>query len=216
MRGFIMKAFVCILLILALPVSALAVSTSQLKDNLASLEVTEAPDTLELVDVLVAFQRIILSEEDADTRAYLLKRITHNQQLKVAAAILKASKITDIDWRLLLSIAYIESHACLNVRGDQKPNTDGKQLYDFWAVGCCQIHTKWWGNILADSGLTQEDLLDPEINFIFAAMILDKYQTKYGYWEGIRRYNGVGAPSIIYLNKVKSLMKVISVGQDNT
>lgn len=137
--------------------------------------------------------------------SYLKSKYPDRKVKNVSLAIARAAMVSGVDWKILLTISYIESRMCLFKRGDRKANSYGNSLYSYWAVGCGQIHLKWWGAEITRAGLTQEALLDYQTNFIVTALIIRHYQDRFGFWEGVRRYNGSGYKSYQYLTKAKRI-----------
>jgi hypothetical protein len=202
MKKLLAWVLVCTMFII--PSTALAIDSETVIATLALAEATNAVASPEIVE---AIWKIVQADPLGMRRT-----MTVGQAEELAAAVSAASHATGTDWRLLLSISYVESNLCHQrwLKGDQKPGTTGKTLFDYWSVGCMQVNLRWWGTIVADAGLNQEDLLDYENGIVLGAMILKKYQDRYGWKEGIRRYNGTGHKATQYQAKVLKVYNTIA------
>jgi len=107
----------------------------------------------------------------------LLKRfeVEPNRRRRVAEAIVRSSSRHEIDPRLVASIMIVES------RG----NPFAISSRD--AVGIMQIHVPTWAHTVDEENI---DLFKIEDNVEFGVRILKDYIDRYGYEEGIKRYNG--------------------------
>ena len=200
-----MKTIFAIILGIGLSTHAYAVDSSTIKKSL---------DTAKIINVGYVANDIeraikgILSSNPA-----LQRRFTESKIKTLASAIAKASKITGVDWKIILAVSYVESRMCLVQRGDKKQNASGTKLFDFWSTGCMQVNLRWWGEIISDAGLKQQDLLDHEKSIIIGALILKHYiKQNGGDWDtGVKRYNGYGERAKIYQSKVLKIYKMIAM-----
>jgi len=130
---------------------------------------------------------------------------------ELAEAISRVHTATGVDWKLILSISYVESRLCKgSLKGDKKRGRRGTRLSDYWATGCMQVHMRWWGPMVADAGLKQSDLLDWEKGMMVGAVIIDHLVKRYGIRTGIRKYNGSGPTAEAYRAKVLKVYNKIS------
>jgi soluble lytic murein transglycosylase-like protein len=145
-----------------------------------------------------------VSTVEADVRSMnaFLKRhdVSEANRQRLAESIVASARKHDLNPRLLASIMIVES------RGN--PFAISGQD----AIGIMQIHLPTWGQT-AD----QEDinLFKIEDNIDFGARILKDYVSRYGVWEGVKRYNGYipGDPAWeksaqTYLEKVQRIYEI--------
>ncbi len=120
---------------------------------------------------------VFLVDPDVEAIDVLLKRfeIDPNTRRRVAEAIVKSSSRHDIDPRLVASIMIVES------RGNPFAISSRN------AVGIMQIHVPTWARTVDQENI---DLFKIEDNVEFGVRILKDYVDRYGYDEGIKRYNG--------------------------
>jgi hypothetical protein len=193
--------------VISVPNLGHAVSSSAITDSIKKADSISFVEHTTNDDIVTVIRTLLRKDPLKQGRV-----MTDAEISDISTNIVKASVVTGVDWKLLLAISYVESNICHKdwLRGDKKSNKSGKYLSDFWSVGCGQIHLKWWGEIISDAGLTQEDLLSSEYNLIISGLILKHKQDRYGYWGGVRRYNGTGQMSYNYLAKVKKVISSIS------
>src|SRR5262245_25005230 len=145
-----------------------------------------------------------VSTVEADVRSMnaFLKRhdVSEENRQRLAESVVASARKYDLNPRLLASIMIVES------RGN--PFAISGQD----AIGIMQIHLPTWGQT-AD----QEDinLFKIEDNIDFGARILKDYVSRYGVWEGVKRYNGYipGDPAWeksaqTYLEKVQRIYEI--------
>ena len=202
-----MKAVLLVFLLALLPIQ---VSASVESTNIVSA--LERAAEIERLNNIGEIGSAILTIVEQDP----LKRgvaVSSAKLYDLAVAVSKAARVTEVDWKLLLAISYVESNLCSDkaLKGDKKDiQSSSRRLYDYWSIGCMQVNLRWWGNAVHEAGLQQQDLLDYEKGIIIGALILKHKVDKYGWKEGIRRYNGKGKLSYIYQKKVLKVLSVIS------
>ena len=193
-----MKVLAFVLALIATPAHALDADIFS-----ASLE-RAARSTLRN-NVVLSIERAIEYLSTADPLGLGLRDIPQKRRHEIARAVYIAAATTGVQWRLLVAMAYVESALCTNMRGDKKPGKSGDRLYHWWSVGCLMVNMRWWGGYLSDIGLQQEDLLDYETGFVIGALILKHYQERYGFWNGVQRYNGIGKRARRYRERIASV-----------
>lgn len=111
----------------------------------------------------------------------------------------KASALHKVDFRLLKSIAVVESS--LNPKASNV-NTNGSK-----DTGLMQIND-WWLPTLAKHGIKQSDLYDPCISAYVGAWILAKSINQHGNtWKAVGAYNSPTEKNQkIYAEKVRRVM----------
>jgi hypothetical protein len=121
----------------------------------------------------------------------------------IAKAIAKASEVSGVDWRLILAVAYVETGICnpKHMKGDS--GIGG-------SFGCLQVFSPVWGKTLEKSGISKKDLLDTQKGIMVGAIILRSKVDQYGWKQGIKRYNGSGPKTDIYLANVLRIYKKIA------
>ena len=114
-----------------------------------------------------------------------------------ADVFLRASVATGIPVELLLAISHVESgfhpHA-LNVSGESAfPSTQYeavrllRQSGDNVDIGLMQVNWKFWGNRFS---ISKSELLDPQINVLVGAKILEHcIRVSGSWWKGIALYH---------------------------
>jgi soluble lytic murein transglycosylase-like protein len=112
--------------------------------------------------------------EDVDA---LLGRyeVKETHRVRISEAIVGSSRRHNVDPLLVASIVIIESRA----------NPFAISPSD--SVGVMQIHLPTWGPTVDKEGL---NLFKIEDNVDFGVRILKNYMTRYGLWNGVKRYNG--------------------------
>lgn len=127
-------------------------------------------------------------------------KMTDDEVDELAHSISIASELSEIDSELLLAIAAVESQLCHKkwLKGDGGAS-----------MGCMQIYTPVWGKILTKANVSKKDLFDTRTNIVIGSLILREKINKYGYENGILRYNGNGEAAKQYLIKVQKLYKRI-------
>jgi soluble lytic murein transglycosylase-like protein len=119
------------------------------------------------------------STVEADVRSMnaFLKRheVSEANRQRLAESIVASSRKYDLNPRLLASIMIVES------RGN--PFAISGQD----AIGVMQVHLPTWGQT---ADLEDINLFKIEDNIDFGARILKDYTSRYGVWEGVKRYNG--------------------------
>jgi hypothetical protein len=136
---------------------------------------------------------ISIAESDKLVKADLTK----DKLNTLGHAVAVAHELSGVDWRIILSVMYVESRLCHKdwLKGD-------KHLENYRSIGCMQVHTSWWGKKLKAAGIAKTDLLDYDIGIVIGSLILADRIDRYGFDEGIRRYNGTGPAAEAYRKKV--------------
>ncbi len=197
----ILGAILCLL-----PMQVKAIDAPTLKDTIILVE--NAP----IVGNAVYFNAYSAIKKIARSDPYLQSQLSSNDIEQLAEAVAKVHYVTEVDWKLLLSIMYVESKF-LYTKGDVKPyakNKKKKVLFDYAAIGLMQVNLKYWGHIISKAGLQQQDLLNNEKGILIGALILKKNIEKYGWEKGIMRYNGSGPAARRYAKKVLRIYKTIA------
>jgi soluble lytic murein transglycosylase-like protein len=133
----------------------------------------------------------------------------------------RVGKITGINYKVLVSVAYVESG--LN---PYAVDVDGRAYffrnrakaaraikgyvreYSSVDIGLMQVNYEIWGRYL---NLSIRQLLNPKINILIGAFILRHYIRKYGYsWKTIGRYHSAEDWSNYnYRNKVRAIYGIL-------
>lgn len=133
----------------------------------------------------------------------------------------RMGKITGVNYKILISVAYVESGLnpyAVDVNGRAyffksreravKAIKRYVREYNSVDIGLMQVNYEIWGRYL---NLPVRKLLDPKINILIGAFILRHYIRKYGYsWETIGRYHSAGNwENYNYRNKVRGIYGIL-------
>lgn len=102
-------------------------------------------------------------------------KVAESNRRRLAESIVASAKKHNLNPRLLASIMIVES------RGN--PHAISGQA----AVGVMQIHVATWGETADREDI---NLFRIEDNVDFGARILKNYVSRFGVWDGVKRYNG--------------------------
>lgn len=187
-----MKVRILTLLLLLIPSIALAgLDAKELKTaNRLASQIVWASDQREISEAI----NLIISIDP-----HLQTEFTPNKIISVANDVAIAQEVTGVDWRILLSVMYVESRMC------HKKYLHGDGHLPKPSLGCMQVNTHYWGDSLKRAGIPAKALLNPETGIIVGAMILKKNIDRFGLAEGIKRYNGSGKAAADYRDKVLTI-----------
>ena len=133
----------------------------------------------------------------------------------------KVGKITGVNYKILVSVAYVESGLnpySVDVDGRayffKSRESAEKAVKRFIGghssvdIGIMQVNYEIWGRYL---NLTIKQLLNPKINILIGAYILRHYVKKYGYsWKTIARYHSADyQANYNYRKKIKYIYGLI-------
>ena len=189
-----MKALILGLLLLTMPFSAYAVDSKSIVNSLNRVDIVQVDNVSEVTS---AIERIIKANPFNQSR-----RIDSKGIRDLAIVVAKVSYVTKVDWKLILSISYIESSLC-------HPRwLESNQGLRDWSVGCMQVNHRWWAKPVEGAGLSFNDLTETKAGMITGSLILKSKIKEFGWYEGIKRYNGIGKAADLYRHKVLSVYNI--------
>jgi len=179
------------LLIVAFPISTGIGYASQNR-------MTEAPSAVKSSFVPAANKPVAVRSIEALLAKYGVDR---NMRDRVATAIVSSGLKYDLDSRLIASVMIVESRANpFAISGSD-------------AIGVMQIHLPTWGNTAVEQGI---NLFKVEDNVDFGVRILKGYVSRFGLWNGVAHYTGIGSSedsqqgAMAYVRKVQKVYGVAS------